>query len=232
MHDARFAVKGHIQELQTFTALPLRPLPPLKFFPHAPLILPPLLTRRPSFDGLFHRDPLWKVYSSIRTPTTSSQNISHSAQLEATIHTKSLTGRIPPHLPISQCTAVLRWSLNAAGSHRRPSPCANSGEVDARSVISIGQYSFVAHLGDIQDRNSPGVTRLEQTEKNSLLVSGRHLFNLIDKAHVSPILSIYVFLQPARYTRQWSIVQCAHGHVCSSRKLGRGVMKWRINMRI
>ena len=102
------------------------------------------------------------------------------------------TGRIPPLPLISQYTAVLRSSLNATGSHRRSSPCANSGGVDARTIISVGQHSFVAYLGIVTaptPRDWP-----EPAEKNSLLVSGPHLFNLIDRAHVSAILSIYVFL--------------------------------------
>ena len=52
--------------------------------------------------------------------------ISQPAQFKVTTPTKTIKGRVPPRLPVSQHTAVLRSSLNATGSHR-PSHCANSG---------------------------------------------------------------------------------------------------------
>ena len=92
-------------------------------------------------------------------------------------HTKASTEKFLPRLPISQYTAVLRSSLNTTGSHRRPSPCANSEGINAHTVISVGQYSFVACLGNIQVHNSPDVTLLES--RGNLTTNFSTVLNLI-----------------------------------------------------
>ena len=106
---------------------------------------------------LYTRSPRHVKLDRLRTDRRN-DILTVKSQFKVTTHTKTI--RVPPRLPISRYTAVLRSALNATRSHR-PSPCG----ILALTVISVGQHPFVACLSNIQYRNSPDVALLESSGK-------------------------------------------------------------------